>query len=448
MLLFYSILNMPSYTRAQLLSFPEAEGWGKYTVGGRGGNIIEVTNLNDSGPGSLRSAIESEGARIIVFKLSGTINLESNLTISNDSITIAGQTAPGDGICIRNYPVEIFADQVIVRYLRIRLGDEQEVADDALNILFSKNIIVDHCSVSWGIDETLTSWGNKYVTVQWCMITESLNNSFHHKGPHGYGGIWGGTNSSFHHNLFAHHTSRNPRFSGGNTDKCTNVDFRNNVIYNWGFNSSYGGEEGTINIVANYYKAGPATRAKVKNQIVDIWDPEGSWFIEDNYVDGYSEITSHNWAGGIKSKNSNLSKLKSKSQFENRSVNTDSPVDAYNKILKHVGASLPKRDDLDIRVLNEVQTGTASYGSQHYAEEYNLDENILTGIIDSQKDVGGWPRLNSLASPNDSDHDGMPDAWEVENDLDPKNPKDRNTIASSGYTFVEEYLNELGKFTD
>jgi pectate lyase len=435
--------------KAQLLSFPEAEGWGKYTVGGRGGKIIEVTNLNDSGHGSLRNAIDTGGARIVVFKLSGTINLESNLTISNDSITIAGQTAPGDGICIKNFPVEIFADEVIIRYLRIRLGDEKEIAEDALNILFSKNIIVDHCSVSWGIDETLTSWGNEFVTVQWCMITESLNNSFHHKGPHGYGGIWGGTNSTFHHNLFAHHTSRNPRFSGSSTtDKCTNVDFRNNVIYNWGFNSSYGGEEGTINIVANYYKAGPATLDKVKNRIVEIWDPEGSWFIKYNYVDGYPEITANNWDGGVSSKLSTAFKLKSITQFDNGTVQTDKPEDVLSRIMKHGGASIPERDPIDIRILNEVQSGTASFGSQHYAEEYKIDKNILTGIIDSQEDVGGWPILNSSPAPQDSDHDGIPDSWEIEHNLNPNDPIDRNTIAASGYTYVEEYLNELGKFPD
>jgi len=434
---------------AQLLSFPEAEGWGKYTVGGRGGKIIEVTNLNDNGSGSLRKAIETEGARIVVFKLSGTINLESNLTISNDSITIAGQTAPGDGICIKNFPMEIFADEVIVRYLKIRLGDEKQVADDALNILISKNIIVDHCSVSWGIDETLSSWGNEFVTVQWCLITESLNNSFHHKGPHGYGGIWGGTNSTFHHNLFAHHTSRNPRFSGSSTtDKCTNVDFRNNVIYNWGFNSSYGGEEGTINIVANYYKSGPATRDDVKNRIVERWDSTSEFFVSDNLVDGYPQITKNNWAGGVQNKNAVFTNLKVDSPFEFIPIQQDSPEDVFSRILNHGGASIPKRDATDIRILNEVRTGTASFGSQLYAEEYYIDKNILTGIIDSQSDVGGWPKLTSLTAPKDTDHDGMPDDWEISQSLNPNDPNDRNKIAVSGYTFIEEYLNELGKFPE
>lgn len=431
---------------SQLISFPEAEGWGKYSVGGRGGKIIEVTNLNDSGPGSLRSAIDQSGARIIVFKVSGNISLDTILTIQNDSITIAGQTAPGDGICIKNFPLEVRANEVIIRYLRFRHGDEHKNEDDAINILFSKNVIVDHCSASWGIDETLSCWGTENVTVQWCIISESLNNSYHHKGPHGYGSILGGKNSSFHHNLYAHHSSRNPRFSGGTTSPCINVDFRNNVIYNWGFNSSYGGENGKINIVRNYYKSGPATLENVKERIINPWDSTGRWYVSENFVVSSPAISDDNWNGGVQDTHYQLDNIRVLEPFEFMPIKQDLSEAVLDKILIHGGASLPKRDIIDYRILQEVKKGTASFGSSWYNEEYKLPPNKLNGIIDSQTDVGGWPELKSLPPPEDSDHDGMPDEWELKYGLNPNNYNDRIKISSSGYSYIEEYLNSLGKF--
>lgn len=256
---------MPAMSQEDsLLAFPTAEGYGKYTVGGRGGRVIEVTNLNDSGEGSLRAAIDASGPRTVVFRVSGTIDLKSALKIKNPYITIAGQTAPGQGICIKRYPLNISADEVIIRHIRVRLGDETGDDSDAIFCRYQKNIILDHVSASWSIDETMSIYCCENVTIQWCMISESLYNSNHIKGAHGFGGIWGSNYSTYHHNLIAHHSSRNPRFASGSGYN----DYRNNVIYNWGYNSCYGGEKNEddpnynffeINMVANYYKPGPAT---------------------------------------------------------------------------------------------------------------------------------------------------------------------------------------------
>jgi pectate lyase len=206
-------------------AFPGAEGFGSMTRGGRGGKVLTVTNLNDSGPGSLREACETEGSRIVVFRVSGTITLESRLRISNPYITIAGQTAPGDGICIKKYPLSINASEVIIRYIRVRLGDEAGVDADAISSRYNKNIIIDHVSASWSVDETVSIYHCENVTVQWCLVSESMYNAGHAKGTHGFGGIWGSNRSTYHHNLLAHHSSRNPRFASG----CGYNDFRNNT---------------------------------------------------------------------------------------------------------------------------------------------------------------------------------------------------------------------------
>src|SRR5699024_8447183 len=289
-------------------AFTSAEGFGQDATGGRGGKVIYVTNLNDSGEGSLRAAIETFGPRMILFKVSGTIALESNLQINSGDVTVAGQTAPGDGITLRNYSVQINADNIILRFLRFRMGDKAKHQGDALESRFHKNIIIDHCSMSWATDETVTFYANENTTIQWSIIAESLRNSVHEKGAHGYGGIWGGRNASFHHNLLAHHDSRNPRL-GERADKAFAltdlVDFRNNVIYNWHGNSTYGGEAMNVNIVNNYYKPGPATPDSKDNRIIsidkdlnensEVYNIWGKFYIEGNYIVGSSKTTNDNW---------------------------------------------------------------------------------------------------------------------------------------------------------
>jgi pectate lyase len=441
------------------LAFPGAEGFGKYTIGGRGGAVFEVTNLNDSGPGSLRAAISASGPRTVVFRLSGTITLNSDLTIHNPYITIAGQTAPGDGICIRKYPLVVDADQVIVRHLRVRLGDESGGESDAMSARWRKNIIIDHCSASWSQDETLSFYWCDSLTVQWCLITESLYNSNHPKGAHGYGGIWGGTNSTYHHNLLAHHSSRNPRFASGSG----NTDHRNNVIYNWGFNSAYGGEAhdsswasplSTINIVANYYKPGPATKSGVLYRIVNPSTRNGLadygfWHVNGNVVEGYPNATADNWTYGVQGPSaSDKGVIRSDAPFTYSAIGLQTAEQAYQSVLANVGATLPRRDSTDLRVLNDVVAGTAKYEGPGYRTVQGFPPSApTTGIIDSQTDVGGWPSLNSTPAPLDTDHDGMPDDWETAHGLSLSDPGDRNTVGEDGYTNLEKYLNTLGLLT-
>jgi len=434
-LTFLMVLTAEMATSAQQLAFPGAEGFGRFTTGGRGGKVIEVNNLNDSGEGSLRSTIETKGPRTIVFRISGTITLLSGLRIKNDNITIAGQTAPGDGICLKGYPLIISADNVIIRYLRVRLGDEHKLQEDAMSAIGCKNIIIDHCSMSWGIDEVASFYDNENSTVQWCIVSESLDSSYHSKGRHGYGGIWGGKGASFHHNLLAHHSNRNPRFNGSRTHGKPEkeiVDFRNNVIYNWGDNSSYGGEAGQQNMIANYYKSGPATRS-TKNRIVEPYDEKGKWYIADNFVFGFPGITKDNWAGGVQG--NFWKQVRVEAPHAAAPVMTHSAERAYELVLEKAGAVLLRRDAIDARIIEEVKTGTATFGGNRGAS---------SGIIDSQTQIGGWPTLHSAPAPPDDDHDGMLDEWEISNGLDPKNPKDRNgDFNNDGYTNLEKYLNSL-----
>lgn len=420
---------------AQQLAFPTAEGYGKYTVGGRGGKVIEVTNLNSSGAGSFAAAIGASGPRTVVFRVSGTIT--GNYAIKNDNITIAGQTAPGDGICIKGN-LSTSADNIIIRYIRVR-WDPSMGEKDAIGGRYQKNIIFDHISASWSTDETMTLYHNENTTVQWCIIAEACPKGT--TDEHRFGGIWGNNYGTWHHNLIAHNASRNPRWASG----CGYNDYRNNVIYNWGYNSCYGGEarqsgdrrnppieHSTINMIANYYKPGPGTESKVRSRIADPSTRDGDadagkWYVSGNFVEGYPDVTANNLLGLTKTSQA----YRLNEPWPAMEINQQTAENAYIDVLDRAGCSLPVRDKVDEDIIDDVINGIAKYGDN--------------GFLDSPNDVGGWPILNSETAPIDTDHDGMPDNWETANGLSINNAEDRNDIGEGGYTNLEIYLNSITK---
>jgi hypothetical protein len=419
------------------LAFPGAEGHGRFATGGRGGDVYAVTNLDDAGPGSFREGL-SAGNRTIVFRVSGTIALKSDLVVAKSNVTIAGQTAPGDGICLKNYPLRIEgANDIIVRFLRVRPGDEEKKPVDAIEVRNARAIILDHCSVSWSLDEGINTWhGAKNVTIQWCLISEGLNRNIHYA-PHAYGASLGGENGSYHHNLFAHCTARNPSVAGNRQEHTIHMDHRCSVIYNWQHRTC-DGKPDSINVVNNYYKPGPATRSDVRRRIARIDDSRRSygfdsvWFIEGNEVEGAPELAADNWKGGVEFEGpTNEAVNRRRTPFPFAPVTTQPAKEAYALVLKNVGARLPKLDAHDARILREVESGTATFGN---------------GIIDTQTQVGGWPELKSVSPPIDTDADGMPDAWETARGLNPKDPADRNARLPDGTTQLEAWLNGLVKW--
>lgn len=419
---------------AQPRAFPGAEGFGAYAKGGRGGEVLHVTNLNDEGKGSLRWAIEQEGPRTVIFEVSGTIVLENDLSIENPYITIAGQTAPGDGIALRDGVLEIKTHDVVVRYLRVRLGDQGD-GGDAISIQSGHDIIVDHCSASWSTDEVLSASAAEPeltdVTVQWCFITEALNPE-----NHGFGSLirgTGGARYSFHHNLYAHNRGRNPR--PGNYDRNSHeedpegllLDFRNNVIYNWGGDhAGYNADSKSVtklNYVGNFlipgsnsentgiaYETGsPFNRAYFFDNYYDFEKPENPWRLVE-FDDDWSQ--------------QQIKAYKQNQPFPNGPIKTDAPLEAFEEVLAHGGASLPTRDAVDERIVSDVKNRTGT-------------------IIDSQNEVGGLPELKSAPAPADTDRDGTPDQWERAKGLNPHDASDRNDLAADGYTMLEKYLNSL-----
>lgn len=471
-------LGLPEWENDGLpRAFPGAEGGGMYVTGGRGGTVYHVTTLADNtSPGSLRHAINQKGARTIVFDVSGIIELTSTLSISNGDITIAGQTAPGDGICLKNYSLQVKADNVIIRYIRCRMGDEKQTEDDAMWGRFLKDVIIDHCSMSWSTDECSSFYANQNFTMQWCILSESLRNSVHGKGAHGYGAIWGGVNASFHHNLLAHHESRNPRFDGGDVYDGANrfkngdraVDYRNCVVYNFSNYPAYGGEAQKINYIGNYYKWGPGslngpgdTQAKRRQYIYLVQGiKEGtdygcpSIYIggNSNYLETADGYTSHgvnedNWKGFVYD-NSNkgqtdMTKLASPVRImpdgKAAKVTYHTASGAFEQVMEYAGAS-KTRDAVDTRIVSETCTGTATY-----MDGGNGSKN---GYIDTQSAVGGWPVYNSLPAETDTDGDGIPDWWEDEFGLNKNLAADGKTISldpSGRYTNLELYLHWLVK---
>lgn len=449
-------------TNAQVPAFPGAEGSARYTTtGGRGCDVYHVTNLNDSGSGSFRDAV-SKGNRFIVFDVSGTIALKSGISISKSNITIAGQTAPGDGICIKNQTIQIKGNNIIIRFIRCRLGDEGGAENDAMWGRNQKNIILDHCSFSWCTDECASFYGNANFTMQWCILSESLSNSIHDKGAHGYGGIWGGETASFHHNLLAHHNSRTPRLCGSrytNRPNDERVDLRNNVYYNWGSGPGpYSGEGGSYNLINNYHKPGPATSPNIAGRIFQpnadngsnsqakgVW---GVFYVNGNYFDATSESLSmtarynanrsniDNW-NGIHPNESNaplpsggINAIRSDIEFKFEIPATHSAQVAYEKVLAYAGASL-SRDEVDSRIVDEVRDGTYSFEGSN---------GSTGGIIDSQKDVGGWPELKTSNKITDVNKDGIDDAWA---EINMPAGATYKTIHSSGYSYIELYANSL-----
>ena len=469
--------DLPDETR--LPAFLGAEGFGRYAVGGRGGQVYHVTTLADGDqPGTLRHAVEQTGARTVVFDVAGTIRLDRPLRIRHDSLTVAGQSAPGDGICIARHAVNIDANEVVIRYVRFRVGNEGGSEPDGLGGCDHRNIIVDHCTVSWSVDETCSVYGNTDATVQWCLISESLRTAGHKKGRHGYGGIVGGNRMSFHHNLMAHHESRVPRLGPrpGTQDR-EYVDMRNNVFYNWAGNGCYGGEAMRVNIVNNYYKPGPATpdRGSIAYRIFapnirttaychrpdgspNSWAPMehvwGKFYIDGNVMEGHADVTADNWTRGVYEQvrpesNDGLwndavrDSIHLHEPLPYGEVTTHSAEEAYRLVLAHAGCS-KVRDTLDLRIVEETRTGTAScIGS------VTPDAGQAPGLIDLPADAGGYPELTATAGETealkDSDGDGMPDAWEKAHRLNPADAADGRacTLSSEGYTNLEVYLNGL-----
>lgn len=412
-----------------LPAFPGAEGGGKFTTGGRGGEVYHVTNLNDDGEGSLRAAVSGPN-RTVVFDVSGTIYLKSSLKLMYPNITIAGQTAPGDGICLADYNISIEADNVIIRYMRFRLGSVESSENDAISSRYHKNIIVDHCSTSWSTDETLSIYAVADTTVQWCIASESLTLAVHAKGRHGYGGIWGGANVTYHHNLMANHTSRMPRYGSLSSthpdyEGISGNDMVNNVIYNWGFNNSYGGEKIINNVVNNYYKSGPITNAVAKNR---IWNPSqgGRFYFSGNVLEGNKEVTNDNIKGVFINEGNTPPDYANAPDYTNLRPmdNVDTAEEAYKKVLAGAGATLPKRDSYDAKIVNDVKNSTGR-------------------AINNENEVGGYPELKSTEAPLDTDGDGMPDDYEDANGLSKSDPSDGAKIGKGGYTNLENYLNGI-----
>lgn len=442
---------------AQQIAFPGAEGFGKYATGGRGGKVVAVTNLNDAGEGSFRWALEQfpDEPLTVIFKVSGIIELQTKIQIKRSNLTIAGQTAPGDGICLKNQSLILNGasskgnhGNIIIRFIRSRPGGTLKTGLYGFDMENCHDVIVDHCSFSWANEECAAMYDTKNTTVQWCIVSEGLYEAGHQKGHRSYGGVWGGQYATYHHNLIAHQNSRAVRFNGARAhDTMAIIDYRNNVIYNWGnINACYGGEVNIaggvsqVNIVNNYYKPGPATGEALKfvhaSYTKENAKGTGEWYLNGNIMVGDKALNKNNYNGIDLMEEGYPKKAEAKQPFViTVALPEQTAAAAYDAVLKYAGAIFPKRDAVDERVINETKTGTAS-GKGVFGK---------AGIIDLPVAVGGWPVYNTATAALDTDNDGMPDEWEIKNGLNTKDAADRNKVGADGFTMLEKYLNEIVK---
>jgi pectate lyase len=425
-----SLLAASARPVGPLPAFPGAEGFGAITSGGRAGRVVLVRNLDDCGPGSLREAVQAPGPRTVVFRVGGLITLRTPVVIAEPFLTIAGHTAPGDGICLRGQTVEIRTHDVVVRHLRFRPGDLSGAEVDGLTVgSGSRRVILDHCSAGWSVDESLSLAGDvRDVTVQWCLIGEALNRSIHRKGRHGYGSLVRATGGvTLHHNLWAHNAARNPRLGDDyGRPPWPLFDVRNNVVYDYGeIASGMTGDNLEANYVGNYVRPGPSSDT-TRGVIVLTDTAAARYHVAGNVVEGRPGMTADNRllfdrveAGGRR-----LVTLVEE-PFRAPPVRTTDAAQALRDVLSGVGATRPRRDVVDARIVREVATRSGR-------------------IIDSQSEVGGWPAYASGPALSDRDEDGLPDRWERARGLDPADPSDAAKVAgAAGYTYLEVYLDEL-----
>lgn len=453
--------------QAAIPAFPGAEGGGKFSFGGRGGRVLVVTNLNDSGPGSFRWACEEGGARIIVFNISGIILLKSPISIRAPYVTIAGQSAPGDGVCIAGESVLIDTHDVVVRFMRFRRGaTEVTRRDDALGGNGVGNIIIDHVSASWGLDENMSMYRHVYdrggkeeklptvnITIQNSIFSEALDAY-----NHAFGSTIGGLNSLFTRNLWANNISRNP-----SVGMYGDFNFVNNVVFNWWNRSGDGGDHKSFyNFINNYYKPGPITplNEPIRYRILK---PEsgrdsankhnfGKAYVTGNIIEGNEKVTANNWDGGVQPEGKDvealLKNIRSDKPIQLAQVTMVDTKSAYEYVLKNVGATLPRRDAVDKRIIEEVRTGKITYASDakpfagRFIKRRLPADSYKDGIITHPSQVGGYPQYTGTPY-KDSDQDGMPDGYEKKNGLNPKHAADAMAITKNGYTNIEVYLNSL-----
>ncbi len=455
--------------QSDIPAFPGAEGGGKYSFGGRGGKVIVVTNINDDGPGSLRWACEQGGARIVVFNVAGIIRLKSPLMIRAPYITIAGQTAPGDGVCIAGESVWINTHDVIIRYMRFRRGETWVGRrDDAIGGNPIGNIMIDHVSATWGLDENMSMYRHMYndstgkiedkfgtvnITIQNSIFGEALDTW-----NHSFGSTLGGENCTFMRNLWANNTGRNPSVGWNGI-----FNFANNVIYNWVHRSIDGGDyRAQFNIINNYFKPGPATpktaiayrilkpesgRSKLKDKYY------GRAYVNGNIVEGYPAVTKDNWNGGVQTEGANDkvefdASMKWPKPLPMAAITILSAEEAKTYVLANAGATLPKRDAVDTRIVKQVTTGKVEVDPNVKLPETQFKhrrmpiDSYKIGIITDPSQAGGYPEYKGTPY-TDSDNDGIPDDYEVKNGLNPKNAVDAGKLAKNGYSNIENYLNSV-----